>query len=185
MGLATILILSITALTAAASGYIAYDQNQKQIEAQEDYNEALEKEAIRQYQELDQVESDTIYDSHAESLQAQKDYMEARSSIELQAAVTGTYGNSINLAIQDLNTGYGGRMAEITYNRESKLDQIDRQAESSRVMPGLNADRTIHQPSWYAGVSTGMSTGVSTYSAFSGMAGSSSSASKASKGGSK
>ena len=171
----TAAVLAVTALAAAVSGYMSYDQNQKQIKAQEDYNEALERESIRQYQELDQVEADAIYDSHAESLQAQKDYMEARSSIELQAAVTGTYGNSINLAIQDLNTGYGGRMAEITYNRESVLDQIDRQAENIRVQPDLNADRTIHPPSWYVGVSTGISTGMSAYSA----------ASKVSKGGSK
>jgi len=150
---------------AAVSAATTYTSVQQQKEQQKAYNKSLEKEAIRQYQELDKVEADAIQESHAESLQAQKDYLEARSSIELQAAATGTYGNSIDLAIQDLKTGFGGRMAEITYNREAKLDQVDRQAQSSRTQSGLGADRSIQAPAFYSAFASGLGT----YNTLSGM----------------
>lgn len=158
-------VVIVGLVLSAASAAMSYKQSQDTKEAQEEYNLALKNEAIRQYTELDSVENDAIYESHAESLQAQRELMEARSSIELGAAVTGTYGNSINIAIEDLHTGFGGRMAEINYNREAKLDEVDRQAESLRVSAGLGQDRTVHQPAFYSALSTGLST----YSAVSGV----------------
>lgn len=165
---------------AAASAGMAYKNSKAQKEAQENYNDALEREAIRQYQELDEVESDALRESHAQSLQAQRNYMEARSAIELQSAVTGTYGRSINMAIEDLNTGLGGRMSEIVYNREARLDQIDRQAESIQAGTAAQADRTVSQPAWYSAFSSGLSTGTAVYGAASKVDKSMKSASKAS-----
>lgn len=152
----------VSAVTAVAGAGIAYKSSEDQKDAQEEYNRMLEKEAIRQYGELDKAESDAIYESHAESMQAQRDYLQARSNIELQSAVTGTYGNSINIAIQDLNTGLGGRMADITYKRDSQLDAIDQTAERIQTSPSMNADTSIKMPSYYAAFSSGLNTLSST-----------------------
>lgn len=148
---------------AAAGAAMSYKQSKDQEASQEAYNEALEKDAIRQYGELDKAESDAIYESHAQSMQAQRDYLQARSSVELQAAATGTYGNSVNIAIQDLNTGLGGRMAEIAYQRESQLDAIDQKAEQIQSATVMGADTTIQQPSYYSAFSSGLSSFSSAY----------------------
>jgi hypothetical protein len=161
----TTAIAAASVATAAASGYMAYSQTESQKAQQELYNENLQKEAIRQYKELDEVEKDVIYESHAESLQAQREYMQARSTIELQAAATGTYGSAVDLAITDLNVGLGNRMSEITYNRDAQLDQVTSQAEAIQAGTAASYDTTIQQPSWYSGLSTGVSTGYRVYSA--------------------
>ena len=165
MGLATIGVYSAyAALASAAVGsYTAYTSSKAQQDAQKEYNKSLEREAIRQYSELDEQESDAIKEANAESLQAQKEYMQARSTIELQAAATGTYGNSINTTIQDLKTGYGGRMAEIVYNREVELDNIDKQARNIQAGVGQSADRTVKKPAWYSAFQTGLGTYNSMY----------------------
>lgn len=150
--------IAITLASTAASMAMAYKQSEDAKDAQEAYNEQLKKDAIRQYGELDKAESDIIHESHSKSLQAQRDFMTARSQVELQAAVSGTYGNSVNLAIQDLKTGLGGRMADITYNREAQLDEIDRTAERIQAQPGLNADRTVSAPSWLSAGQAGIGT---------------------------
>jgi len=150
---------TVVAVSAAAiSAGMAYNQSEQQKDAQEEYNKALEKDAIRQYGELDKAEADAIYESHAQSMQAQREALTARSSVQLQAAATGTYGNSVNLAIQDINTGYGGRMAEITYQRESQMDAIDQAAERIQVSTEMGADTNIQQPSYYSAFSSGLGT---------------------------
>ena len=149
---------TIAAASAVVSAGVAYKTNEDNKDSQEAYNEALSKEAIRQYGELDKAESDAIYESHASSMQAQREYMSAKSQVQLQASATGTQGQSIALAIQDLNTGLGGRMADITYKRESQMDAIDQKAESIRVNPSMNADTSIQMPSYYAAFSSGLST---------------------------
>jgi len=151
------------AASAAAGAYMQYNSSQNQASAQEAYNEGLEKEAIRQYGELDKAESDAIHASHAASLEAQKKHMEARSSIMLQSAVTGTYGNSVATAIADLNTGFGQRLGEITYRRDFELDQINRTAESIRVSAATGSDVTVRKPAWLAAAGAGISTFARTY----------------------
>jgi hypothetical protein len=129
-----------------------------QKKAQEEYNKQLEKDAIRQYGELDKAEADAIHESHAQSMQSQRDFMTARSTVELQAAVSGTYGNSVNLAIQDLKTGLGGRMADITFQRDRELDDINRTADRIQASPALGADRTVSTPSYFKAFQAGVST---------------------------
>jgi GTP:adenosylcobinamide-phosphate guanylyltransferase len=158
---------AVAVATAAATAAMSIRQSNEQADAQEKYNKKLTEDAIRQYGELDKAEADAIYESHANSMQAQREYLTARSSVQLQAAATGTYGNSMNLAIQDLNTGFGGRMADITYQRDSQLDAIDMKAEQIQRSPSMNADTTIQQPSYY----TGFTTGISTYNTMSGITG--------------
>jgi len=148
---------------AAVSGAIQYKTSEDTKDAQEEYNEYLTQDAIRQYGELDKAESDAIYESHAESMEAQRQFMEARSTVQLNAAVTGTYGNSVNLALQDLNTGLGGRMADITYKRESQLNAIDQQAERIQANPASQANRTVTAPSYLSAFSSALSTGSSVY----------------------
>lgn len=152
------LVAAISAASAVGSGVMSYQQSRQQEQSQAAYNKALEQDAIRQYGELDKVEADAIYESHAGSLEAQREYLTAKSQIELQAAATGTYGGSIAASIQDLNTGLGGRMAEITYEREHRLDSVNRQAEQIQASPGLQADRTVQQPAYYKAFSSGLNT---------------------------
>jgi len=148
----------IAAASTAVSAATAYRTSQNQRAAQEAYNEQLEKEAIRQYQELDAVEADVIYESHAESLEAQRQLMVARSTINLQAAVTGTYGNSVATAIQDLNTGFGQRMSEITVRRDVQLDHITRTAEDIQAGTAQASDLNLQQPAFYTAISAGLGT---------------------------
>lgn len=161
------------ALVAAYGGYVAaaasavaavstYSQAKKEEDQQEAYNEALKKEAARQYQQLDAVENDAVKEEHAESLQAQRDYLKARSSVLLAASVTGTYGNSVNTAISDLNTGLGQRLGEITTKREQKLDDVDRQAENIQAQAVNSQDNSIKMPAYYSAFSSGLSTYAAT-----------------------
>lgn len=152
-----------TVATTAASMY-SQNETEKQAAAdrqaeQDRYNKELHEDAMRKYGELDKVESDAIKQSHAESLQSKREFLTTRSNIELQSAVTGTYGNSVNIAIQDLKTGLGGRMAEITERRDSQLDEITRTADAIASGVRTGADTTkIKQPSFYSAFSTGLST---------------------------
>lgn len=152
----------IAAASAATTAVMSYSQAKAQEDQQEAYNEALVKETARQYQQLDAVENDAIMEEHTESLQAQRDYLKARSSVLLAASVTGTYGNSVNTAIEDLNTGLGQRMSEITQKREATLDQVDRQAENIQAQTSSSFDKTIKQPAWYSALSSGLSTYAAT-----------------------
>ena len=149
---------AIAAVAAVGSAAVSYKQSQDKKDAAEAYNKQLQEEAIRQYGELDAAEADAIQESHAQSMQAQRELLQARSNVQLQAAVSGTYGNSVNVAIQDLNTGFGGRMAEITYNRDSQLDEINKTAERIAASTSLNTDTSIQMPSYYKAFSSGMST---------------------------
>lgn len=135
---------------------IASVQAKKRVEAQDKYNRHLEREAIRQYGELDAIESDIIYESHASSLQAQRELLSATSQVELQSAVTGTYGNSIDASIANLESGFGNRMSEITYNRDIELDNVSKQAEDIAAGATAAGDRTIAQPGWYTGLKAGI-----------------------------
>lgn len=157
----------ISGVIAAASAAVSYKTSKDQEEAQEDYNKYLEKQAIAQYAELDKQEADVIETSYKESMQAQRDYMKARSSVELQAAATGTYGNSVDLALADLGTGLGQRMADITSRREMQLDNIDVQAKNIAAQAKSGSNYSVNQPAWYSGLNTGLSTFQSTYGSLS------------------
>ena len=149
---------AVTAVATAASTYTAYSSAKNQQDQQEAYNEAMKKEAAREYQQLDAVEHDAISEEHKESLQAQRDYLKARSSVLLAASVTGTYGNSVNSAIEDLNTGLGQRMSEITEKRASKLDQVDLQAKNIQAQTKSNSDNSLQMPAYYSAFASGLST---------------------------
>lgn len=158
----------IAAASAAATAATSYQSSKNQAEAQEEFNKSLEAEAIRQYGELDAAESDAIHKSHADSMEAQKQHMVARSSIMLESAVTGTYGNSVSTALADLNTGLGQRFGDITYRRDAELDQINRTAESIKVGAAQGSDRTIRPPAFLTAASTGISTFAGVRGALSG-----------------
>lgn len=96
-------------------------------------------------------------------MQAQREYMKARSTVELQAAASGTYGQSIDLAITDLGTGLGQRMADITSRREMQLDNIDTEAKNIQAQAKGSSDYSINQPAWYSSLNTGLSTFQRTY----------------------
>jgi Tfp pilus assembly protein PilN len=178
MAIGTTAAVIIAGVAAAASAAGSYMQTKAQKDAQEEYNKQLEKQAIESYTELDKQEADAIEASHKESLQAQREYMQARSSVELQAAATGTYGQSIDLAIEDLNTGLGQRMNDIITRREMQLDNIDTQAKNIANQAKGSSDYTITPPAWYSATMTGLSTFQRTY-------GTASAASKASTEGAK
>jgi len=163
MGTVAVVAAVVSAVVGAASAGVSYKASKDQEAAQEQYNEQLEKQAIAQYAELDKQEADVIESSYKESMQAQREYMKARSSVELQAAATGTYGQSIDLAIQDLGTGLGQRMSDITSRREMQLDNIDTESKNIQAGAKGSSDYSINQPAWYSGLSTGLSSGLRTY----------------------
>lgn len=148
-------------LAGTALSYVSQSQQAKaQAKQQEAYNQRVKEEAIRQYGELDDEEADILYDSHAQSLQAQKEYMQARSSIELQSAASGTYGQTVDVALADLGTGLGQRTADIVYRRDANLDRINQTAEGIRSQSDANLDRSpIKQPSMFKALGDGMSLG--------------------------
>jgi hypothetical protein len=158
--------LAVSAVSAGAS----YMQAEAQKEAQEEYNEQLRDEALRQYTELSKEEADVIQEGYKQSMQAQREYMQARSSVELQSAATGTYGQSIDLAMEDLATGLGQRFGDITTQKERQLDNIDTQALNIQSGVAKQTDYTITPPAFYQGAMSGLSTFQSTYGTFQGAA---------------
>ena len=152
--------MGIATIGALGSGYMAYQQSEAQKDAQKEYNEALETEAVRQYGELDEAEGDIIYESHAQSLEAQRQLLEARSQIELESAVTGTYGGAVDAAMDDLSSGFGYKMAEVTRNKDIQLRNVVSTAESIRAGAVSSADLTPTAPSWYTAGMTGLQTGA-------------------------
>jgi hypothetical protein len=162
--------LVASSVVSAVSAGVSYMQADAQKDAQEAYNEQLERNAIESYAELDKQEADVIEANYKESMQAQREYMQARSSIELQAAASGTYGQSIDLAIEDLNTGLGQRMTDITSRKEMQLDNIDVQAKNIANQAKAQADYTVQPPAYYQAAMTGLSTFQRTYGSFQGAA---------------
>lgn len=157
---------AMQAISAQAEGKAMAEANKR---AQKLNNERLLKETIYKYQELDKQEADVIYDAHSKSLQAQKEFMQARSQVEANAAATGTYGKSIDTAVEDLKTGYGGRMADIVYEQQSSLDNINKRA--SDIAQGYSAGydtRRIKQPSAFRAITSGIGTAVNMYGTTSG-----------------
>lgn len=147
----------IYAAVAAVSAYTAYATSSAQADQQSAYNEQVREEAIRQYKELDGAESDAVYESHAQSLQAQREFLQARSSIELQSAASGTYGQSVDVAIRDLHTGLGQRMSDIAYTQDRNFDAINNASQRARAGAGAS-QVTIQQPSYFKAFSTGLRT---------------------------
>jgi len=154
---------AIAAASAVAATATTYVSTKNQAKAQEEYNKGLEAEAIRQYGELDKAEADAIYKSHQDSMEAQKQHMVARSSMMLESAATGTYGSSLDVALADLNTGFGQRLGEITYARDFELDSINRTAEGIRQSAISGSDRTVRKPAYLAAAGAGISTFARTY----------------------
>lgn len=170
VGTTTALVISLaaTAATAAASYSSQKQAAKRQRAAQEAHNTAIQKEAIRQYGELDDDEADIIYDSHKESLQAQKEIMVARSTIELQSAASGTGGQSVDAVIENLNLGFGQRTAEIINERDRALDQVNTTARNIAAQAELGQDLTpIAEPSAFSAAIKGAKTGMSIYSTLS------------------
>ena len=163
MAIGTTAAVIIAGVVAAGSAAASYTQAKSQKDAQENYNEQLRDQAIVQYSELSKQEADVIEATYNESLQSQRKYLQARSSVELQAAASGTYGQSVDLALQDINTGFGQRMTNITKKRERELDNIDTQAENLRTSVANSTDYTIAQPAFYQAVSSGVSSFSKTY----------------------
>lgn len=160
MAAAPVIIAAVAAIGSAATSFYT---TKKQEDAQEKYNEHLRDNAIAKYSELDKQEADILEQSYKESLESQREYMQARSSVELQAAATGTYGQSIDLAIRDLSAGFGQRMADITTRREIQLDNVDTQARNIKRSVKTQADYTIQPPAYMQAMSTGLNTFASTY----------------------
>jgi len=145
-------------VSAAAGGYASYTSSEAQKEQADAYNKKLKEEALRQYKEIDSAEADAIYESHVESLQSQREFLQARSDIALQSAFTGTYGTSVDTAIQDLNVGLGQRMTEITQRRDAQLDSLTSAASQARAGADASLDRSVSLPSWYQAGAAGLST---------------------------
>lgn len=171
MGLdpASLIIGGISLVSGIASGLGEQAAAEAQAEAmrtrQEQYNKQVHDEAIRQYQQLDAAEADINTDAHAESLQTQKDYLKARSTVELQAAASGTYGQSVDLIIEDLQTGKAQRMADTVLRRDRLLDDVNTTAKDISANAARQFDNTpIAEPSTFNSVMTGVQTAESVYS---------------------
>lgn len=161
MGAAGAIAAIAAVISAATSAYSIDTQNkaaEAEAETQDNYNEALQEEAIRQYGELHEAEADAIHQSYAESLQAQRQYLTAKSQVNLAAAATGTYGQSVGLAIGDLNKGLTYTLADINYSRESVLDQSENQAEGIQANAEAGMVSSLTAPSYVSAFSTGLST---------------------------
>lgn len=160
---ATVTTVAVTALGAAT----AYSASKSADKQQKEYNKAVTRDAVRQYGELDTVEAEAIKESHAGSLKAQRERLQARSNIELQSAFSGTAGNSVDIALADINTGYGARLSEITAKRDFQLTQTRRQAENIAAGASMKMDNSVRPPAWYSALSSGLSA----YSSMSAMEG--------------
>lgn len=161
--------LALGAMQAITSYSDGKAMAKAQEKAQKQNNERLLQETIYKYQELDKQEADVIFDAHSKSLEAQKDFMQARSQMEASSAATGTYGQSVNTAIEDLNTSFGGRMADIISDQERSFDAINQRA--SDIAQGYSAgydNRRIQQPSAFRAATSGLQTAAGIFSTASG-----------------
>lgn len=143
--------------SAMASMYAQQQAASAQKKAAEAQNQAIQDETLRQYGELSDEENEITRDAHQQSIQAQTDYMKAKSAIELQSAATGTYGQSVDLAIEDLNTSQGQRQTDILRDRESNLERVNQTARNIQAQSNANMNRSpIKKPSVLeAGIAAG------------------------------
>lgn len=156
--------LVAAAATTAGTYMTQREQAKMQAQQQKAYNDRIHEETIRQYGELSEAEQDALYDSHQGSLQAQKEYMQARSNIELQSAASGTYGQTVDVALEDLRTGKGQQTADIIYRRDRQLSDINRTAEGIRSQSAASFDRTpIKRPSILESANAGLQAGISSH----------------------
>jgi hypothetical protein len=133
-----------------AKGAAAYSQEKARNKEQDAYNKGLTDEAVRQYGELDSAEADVIFENHAQSLEAQKNLLEARSQVMLNANVTGTQGDSVDLVLSDIGRGFSSNMSEILDNKERSMENIVKDAEAIRAGAIKSADRSLRKPKWAA-----------------------------------
>ena len=150
-----------TAVFIAASYYAQQQAAKAQEKAADAKNERIQQETLRQYGEMSEAESEIVSDSYKNSIQAQADYLKSRSNIELQSAASGTYGGSVDLAIEDLNTTQGQRQADILKQRDQQLGQISQGARNLQAQSNASLDRTpIKKPSILQAATEGYSMGT-------------------------
>lgn len=159
----------------AAQGYMSYQEEaafaKAQEEALEESNDLKHDELIRQYQELSSSESKAMFDAHSKSIEAQKQHLVSRSQLEAQAAASGTYGQSLDILFEDLNTTQGVRMRNILDEEQTRLDDANTYAKNAAANYKAGISRTpISQPSAFKHALGGAQTAVSVYSAGSSLA---------------
>lgn len=161
--------VATTAYSYVSAKQTADDQEDAERESQKAYNDALLQDTIYQYQELDQEEGKVIYDAHTKSIGVQKQFMQARAQAEAEAGATGMAGQSIDVAIENLKTGYGEQLSDIIYEQESRIDAVNQQATNlANTYTGNYDNNRISTPSTFSllgdSVKTGVSVGQSVYS---------------------
>lgn len=153
-----------TAATALGTYVTGAAEASAQKDAQKAYNKALLQSTIDGYKDLDKQESEIIYDAHIKSIGAQKELLRARSSVEANAAATGTAGNSVNVAINDLGRGYGERIADVTHEMNSRFDSVNQEALNLKKSYEAQQDtKRIKGPSIFSALASGAQAGISTY----------------------
>lgn len=131
-----------TAAYIAISYYMAQQAESAQKKAAEAQNKAIQEETIRQYGEMSDEENQITRDAHQQSIQAQADYMKARSQVELQSAATGTYGQSVDLAIEDLNTTQGQKQTDILRERQANMERVNQTARNIQAQSNASMNRS-------------------------------------------
>ena len=162
---ATSTAVTVASLVAgAAATAAAYSAEVKQKRADEEYNQALRESASEKYSQLDKEERALIADGHTKSISAQKEFLKAQAQVTAMAGATGTGGRSVDLAIEDLRSGLGNRIGDITTQQTRNLDALN-QTGIDVAKQASNQQRRVTQPSAFKALSKGVQTGYSTYTA--------------------
>lgn len=160
----------IMAAVAVAGSVYAGVQQQNLAdaeEAQQDKNNKNTTEAaIAAMGDLSPAQRDIQNDSAEEGLKSQADYIRNVSQVNLMSGASGTYGGSVDSMLRDLATTRGRNMSQIVKNRDTQLQDIQKQAEQIRYGARANQDtRLFNKPSGFGIAVSAIGAGAQGYSA--------------------
>lgn len=183
MGVETAIAVGVGTATAMADYSAQRSAAAAKKQQQDAFNLKVRKEAVRQYSELSDDEADILYDSHKSSLKAKKEFLKARSTVQAQAAATGTGGQSIDAVINTLRAGRSERLAEVVNERDNNLADINATAAKIRADAINRQDITpIAKPNFMSSALKGISTGMTVFTFASGLTAAAGAASSAGAG---
>ena len=161
---ATTTAVTVASLVAGAAAAAAtYKAEVDQKKSDEAYNKAVRQSAFDKYAQLDKEERALIADGHTKSIAAQKEALQAQAQVTAMAGATGTGGRSVDLAVEDLRSGLGNRIGDITTQQTRNLDALNQQGLDVATQSS-SSQRRITQPSALKAAAKGVQAGYATYS---------------------
>lgn len=151
MGIEVVVGIASLVVGAASAIYSGVQQG-KITDAEEEQqklnNKATLDSAISAYGDMSAADRDSQEAEQEQGIAAQAQYIQDVGRVNVMSGSSGTYGGSVDVLLRDLATTRGRNVTNIIKNRETEIDDFQRQAESIRYGARANMQtRVFNKPS--------------------------------------